>query len=205
MRARVVAALSVITCTTSAARCKMRAQYRRLVAAARIGRSRGHRDQCFGLHNRWSANTPGCCARIRPMPPGAPRQRGDARSGGVPGSAITRCCCAAPARRHHPHCAADTLYLQARLKLQGQCRTAAERRSAHSCCRWTSRNLCAVRPEPIGCCSRKLALELRTRKLGHLLRERPDMILSANIGCISHAGFRHGAAAAALDRNGSMK
>jgi glycolate oxidase iron-sulfur subunit len=31
-----------------------------------------------------------------------------------------------------------------------------------------------------------LALELRTRKLAHLLRERPDMILSANIGCISH-------------------
>ncbi|MFI4866841.1 MAG: glycolate oxidase subunit GlcF [Steroidobacterales bacterium] len=31
-----------------------------------------------------------------------------------------------------------------------------------------------------------LALELRTRKLGHLLQGQPDMILSANIGCISH-------------------
>ena len=31
-----------------------------------------------------------------------------------------------------------------------------------------------------------LALELRTRKLAHLLHGQPDMILSANIGCISH-------------------
>jgi glycolate oxidase iron-sulfur subunit len=32
----------------------------------------------------------------------------------------------------------------------------------------------------------ELALELRTRKLGNLLQQQPDVILSANIGCIAH-------------------
>jgi glycolate oxidase iron-sulfur subunit len=31
-----------------------------------------------------------------------------------------------------------------------------------------------------------LALELRERKLAHLLHAQPQMILSANIGCMSH-------------------
>jgi glycolate oxidase iron-sulfur subunit len=34
----------------------------------------------------------------------------------------------------------------------------------------------------------ELARSLRARKLGHLLAPRPDLILSANIGCISHLG-----------------
>jgi glycolate oxidase iron-sulfur subunit len=32
----------------------------------------------------------------------------------------------------------------------------------------------------------QLALELRERKLSHLQHGHPDLILSANIGCIAH-------------------
>jgi glycolate oxidase iron-sulfur subunit len=32
----------------------------------------------------------------------------------------------------------------------------------------------------------KLALELRERKLGHLLQGQPQVVLTANIGCMSH-------------------
>ncbi len=32
----------------------------------------------------------------------------------------------------------------------------------------------------------QLALQLRARKLGHLQQAAPQMILSANIGCIAH-------------------
>jgi glycolate oxidase iron-sulfur subunit len=31
-----------------------------------------------------------------------------------------------------------------------------------------------------------LAIELRDRRLGHLQAPKPDVILSANIGCITH-------------------
>jgi glycolate oxidase iron-sulfur subunit len=34
----------------------------------------------------------------------------------------------------------------------------------------------------------QLAQQLRTRKLDHLLATQPQMIVSANIGCIAHLG-----------------
>jgi glycolate oxidase iron-sulfur subunit len=48
----------------------------------------------------------------------------------------------------------------------------------------------------------RLALELRERKLAHLLQGQPDIILTANIGCMSHLAAGSPVPGAALDRMG---
>ena len=62
---------------------------------------------------------------------------------------------------------------------------------SHMCC-GSAGTYSVLQPE--------LAYQLRDRKLGHLQAAQPDVILSANIGCITHLATGHRDARDALDR-----
>jgi hypothetical protein len=64
--------------------------------------------------------------------------------------------------------------------------------SKNTCARWASTCACprsrtcaAARRAPTRCC-RPRCRSLRERKLGHLGQLAPQVIISANIGCITH-------------------
>ncbi len=80
----------------------------------------------------------------------------------------------------HPPCT-----LQHGLKIRGQVEALLKRLgpSSYLCATPT----CAAgRRGPIRSCRRELSQDLRTRKLAALQEGAPEVILSANIGCIAH-------------------
>ena len=100
----------------------------------------------------------------------------------VAGDALKTMLCSGVARKGRSH---SPCSLQHGLKVKGRGRGAADGTGAsvapvgesHLCC-GSAGTYSVLQPE--------LSIQLRDRRLGHLQAPRPDAILSANIGCITH-------------------
>ncbi len=117
---------------------------------------------------------------------GAANQRNDERSCRVP--AAVRCR-AANKDRSRRHATRSSFIRRARCNTGSRFAAPSKTCSHHLALRSrrSPKATCAAaRPERTRCCNPSSPTQLRDRKLGHLQAAAPDVILSANIGCITH-------------------